>query len=103
MSSTEIQRPKKPNRQQVSAAATRQEILVAARRLFGSRGYAPVSIAEIAEEAGVSIPTIYASVGPKQAIVTALVGLVDFQVGGVQARARHDTETDPAELIPIGV
>jgi TetR/AcrR family transcriptional regulator, regulator of cefoperazone and chloramphenicol sensitivity len=103
MSSTSTQRPKKPNRQQVSAAATRQEILLAARRLFGSRGYASVSIAEIAEEAGVSIPTIYASVGPKQAIVMALVALIDLQVGGADATNRVETETNPHELIGIGV
>lgn len=94
---------KRPSRRQIAAAATREEILLAARRLFGERGYARTSIAEIADTAGVSIPTIYASVGTKSQIVLALVGLVDFRVGAVEARARLEIETDPARLIALGV
>jgi len=90
---------KRPNRQQISAAATRQEILRTARRLFAERGYALTSVADLAQEAGVSLPTIYSSVGPKHAIVMALVEFLDFQAGGPDARSRADTVTDPAELI----
>jgi len=93
---------KRPNRQQISAAATRQEILRTARRLFAERGYALTSVADLAQEAGVSLPTIYSSVGPKHAIVMALVEFLDFQAGGPDARSRADTVTDPAELIGIG-
>lgn len=93
---------KRPNRQQVAAAATRLEILLAARHLFAEKGYTQTSIADIAEQAGVSIPTIYASVGPKPAIVSAIVELINLGIGGSEAQARLEVETDPAELIKIG-
>ena len=90
------------NRRQVAAAATRQEILLAARRLFAARGYSKTSIAEIAEAAGVSIPTIYASVGRKAAIVLALVNLVDAEIGAEYGRDRAGAATDPAALVALG-
>lgn len=92
---------KRPNRRQVSAAATREEILLAARRLFAERGFARTSVADIAEEAGVSIPTIYASVGQKQAILIALVGFIEFEIGVEEVRALVTTGTDPVELIAL--
>lgn len=92
---------RRPNRREVAAEATRREIVLAARDLFARDGYAQTSIAAIAERAGVSIPTIYASVGPKPAIVKALVGLVDLGVGGAEARSRIPRETDPAAVVAI--
>ncbi|HEY6115989.1 MAG TPA: helix-turn-helix domain-containing protein [Candidatus Dormibacteraeota bacterium] len=92
---------KRPNRRQVSAAATRQEILLAARRLFAERGFARTSVAEIADEAGVSVPTIYASVGQKQAIVIALVGFIELEIGADEARALVNRGTDPVELLAL--
>src|SRR6266849_2238408 len=90
---------KRPNRRQVSAAATRQEILLAARRLFAERGFARTSVADIAGEAGVSIPTIYASVGQKQAIVIALAGFIEVGIGAAETRTLVTTGTDPVEMI----
>src|SRR5258708_37274932 len=86
---------KRPNRRQVSAAATRQEILLAARRLFAERGFARTSVADIAEEAGGSIPTIYASVGQKQALGIALAGLMEVGVGGAGTSTLVTEWTDP--------
>src|SRR5260370_38826910 len=90
---------KRPNRRQVSAAATRQEILLAARRLFAQHGFARTSVADIAEEAGVSIPTIYASVGQKQAIVIALAGFIEVGIGAAETRTLVTNGTDPVEMI----
>lgn len=94
--------PPRPNRQQIAAAATRSEVLTAARRLFAEGGYAGTSVAAIAEEAGVSVPTIYASIGPKQAIVMALVDLIDREVGAPEVVAQIATEADPGRLIALG-
>ena len=94
--------PRRPNRQQVAAAATRNEILLAARSLFGELGYAQTSIQAVAERAGVSVPTIYSSVGPKVALAKALVGMVDFRIAGAQARERLPSETDPLAIIALG-
>jgi AcrR family transcriptional regulator len=60
-----------PRRQQ-SAAQTRQAILDAARALFVHQGYVATTIDQIAEAAGVSKPTVFASVGNKRAIIKQL-------------------------------
>lgn len=59
-------------RRQEQAAATRQAILSAARSLFVERGYARTTVADIAAEARVALPTVYASVGTKPAILGEL-------------------------------
>jgi AcrR family transcriptional regulator len=51
------------------AAATRGDILKAARELFVSRGYAATTIAEIARSAQVAVDTVYATVGRKPALL----------------------------------
>lgn len=56
-----------------SAARTREAILDAATRLFLEHGYAHVTVAEIARDAGTAIPTVYASTGGKGAILTTLI------------------------------
>jgi AcrR family transcriptional regulator len=63
------------------AAQTRRRILTAARELFLDRGYGGTTVAAVAEAAGVSPDTVYASVGGKP-------GLLE----GVWAQALADTE-----------
>lgn len=55
------------------AAATRGAILTAARAVFVEKGYGPATVAEIAGRAGVSVDTLYASVGRKPALLRELV------------------------------
>lgn len=68
-------------RRQEQAAATRQNILDAARGLFVERGYARTTVADIASAARVAVPTVYASVGPKPAILGELRTLIPAQAG----------------------
>jgi AcrR family transcriptional regulator len=56
-----------------AAQETRARIGDAARRLFLERGYAATRMADIAVEAGVSLDTVYASVGTKPALMRYLV------------------------------
>ena len=77
-------RYRSPQRQ-AQAAATRQRILQAARRLFSERGYQATAIASIAQEAGVSVDTLYAAVGRKPQILRAVI---DELLGGEQASQR---------------
>jgi AcrR family transcriptional regulator len=63
------------------AAETRRRILTAARQLFLDRGYGGTTVAGVAEAAGVSPDTVYASVGGK-------AGLLEE----VWARALSDTD-----------
>jgi AcrR family transcriptional regulator len=56
-----------------AARETRARIVDAGRRLFLDHGYAATRMAEIAQEAGVSLETVYASVGTKPALMRHLV------------------------------
>ena len=66
-------------RRAVQAAATRDEILAAARKRFSTAGYAATSIKDIAVDAGVSVQTIYDSVGSKADLVRGLNDLIDTE------------------------
>src|SRR6476661_4702310 len=55
------------------AAATRREILSAARELFAADGYVRTTVAAIAARARVSVDTVYATVGRKPAVLRELV------------------------------
>ncbi len=55
------------------ARRTRQAILAAARTLFSEKGFVATTIAQIAAEAGVAVDTVYASVGPKPALMRLLM------------------------------
>ena len=80
------------------ARFTREEILRAARVLFAERGYARTSVRDVAEAAGVSVQTVYASVGSKQELVARLNDLIDSEAG-IPAIARAAAESgDPREI-----
>lgn len=57
---------------QEQAAATKDRIASAARRLFRERGYGATTMAAIAKEAGVAEPTVYAVFGSKKSFLLAL-------------------------------
>jgi AcrR family transcriptional regulator len=95
--------PQRPNRREIAALATRDEILRTARHLFAEEGYPATSIQRIAAEAGVSVQTIYSSVGSKAALVLALNDLIDQEAGLSEATAALEAETRPAQMIALGV
>ena len=55
------------------AAATRRQVLDAAGQLFTTRGYAATTVGQVAERAGVSVDTLYATVGRKPMLLRAVV------------------------------
>jgi AcrR family transcriptional regulator len=59
-------------RRREQAAATREEILDAAERLFLRDGYAATSMAAIAAEAGVALKTVYLAFETKSGLLRAL-------------------------------
>lgn len=67
-----------PHRRE-QAAATRRSVLAAARELLQDRGYAATTVAEVARRGGVSVDTVYASVGRKPELVLAVI---DTLLGG---------------------
>jgi len=72
-------RPYDSPRRREQARATRHAVLEAARELFIDRGYVATTIDAIAERAGVSPETLYATFGSKRALLTELV---DVSVAG---------------------
>jgi AcrR family transcriptional regulator len=66
-------RPYDATSRRAAARETRARIVDAGRRLFLERGYAATRMAEIALEAGVSLETVYTSVGTKPALIRHLV------------------------------
>ncbi|MGK8507303.1 TetR/AcrR family transcriptional regulator [Nocardia asiatica] len=65
-------------RRQTQAKRTRADIAEAAGRLFRTRGWAATTIADVAREAGVSVPTVYAAYGNKKGLIWALVDAADM-------------------------
>jgi AcrR family transcriptional regulator len=90
-------------RRQMQAAQTRRDILIAARSLFAEHGYAATSMNDIAEEAGVALQTVYASVGPKATIVMALDDIIDEEAGRNDLVPLAMAETDPRLMIAWAV
>ena len=70
MTTTETRAQQRRNAQ---AAATRLDIVLAARRLMLERGYVSTSIGAIAAEAGVAVQTIYNSLGSKAEVLAAVL------------------------------
>jgi AcrR family transcriptional regulator len=60
-------------RREAAAAHTRGRILEAARRLFSAQGWAGTAVAAIADEARVSVDTVYASIGRKPVIIRTVI------------------------------
>jgi len=63
-------------RRQAQAAATRREILEAAKGLFEQQGYAATTMAAIASEAGVALKTVYVAFETKGGVLRALWNLL---------------------------
>jgi AcrR family transcriptional regulator len=84
---------------QRQAEDTRRRILSAARKLFTEKGYAATSVADLAAEADVSVPTLYASVGAKPQLARALVEFVNEEGGVLENDAWQRQATTPHELL----
>ena len=78
------------------AGLTRRRILDAAERLLLERGYGEMTVAALADAAGVSAQTIYNSVGAKAAVVKALY---DVRLAGDDADVPI---RDRPEMLAVG-
>jgi AcrR family transcriptional regulator len=77
------------------AAATRDRIAAAARRLFATSGYGATSIAAIAAEAGVATRTVYAVFGTKREILSVICERWLEEAGAREGVAAVLAEPDP--------
>jgi AcrR family transcriptional regulator len=87
MNDTIVKRRYRSPLRQAHAEQTRQRILDAGLALFAERGYPGTSVAQVADAAGVSVETIYASVGSKRGIIDALLAQIDPESIAADARA----------------
>lgn len=74
-------------RRMTQALETRAEIARAARRLFDSQGWAGTTVREVAREAGVSVPTVYAAYGNKTGLARAVADSADLSADAPQMLA----------------
>ncbi|HEX5370124.1 MAG TPA: TetR/AcrR family transcriptional regulator [Dehalococcoidia bacterium] len=91
------------SRRAVQAAETQQLILNAALKLFISKGYGAASIVDIAAEAGVAVPTVYTSVGPKPQLLRRLLDWVDEQADIPALAAELMASDDPVRVLHLQV
>jgi AcrR family transcriptional regulator len=68
-----VKRPYRSPRRREQAEETRRRILAAARALFVARGYGGTTVESIADDAGVAVQTVYATLGSKRGILLALL------------------------------
>jgi TetR/AcrR family transcriptional regulator, regulator of cefoperazone and chloramphenicol sensitivity len=87
-------------RRQAQADATRAAIAAAARRLFTERGWAGTRVRDVAREAGVAEPTVYATYGSKAGLAHALVESIGAAADpDRQAAELADAEGEPARQV----
>ncbi|MET0520598.1 MAG: helix-turn-helix domain-containing protein [Jiangellaceae bacterium] len=88
-------------RRTVQAEQTKAEILTVARRRFAAEGYAATTLRDIAAEAGVSVQTVFNSVGSKGDLVRQLNDLIDDEAGIGELAASVRDETDVSALVVL--
>ncbi|MFJ5224969.1 TetR/AcrR family transcriptional regulator [Streptomyces sp. NPDC088400] len=74
-------------RRTTQALETRAGIADAARRLFDARGWAGTTVRDVAREAGVSVPTVYATYGNKTGLTRAVADSADLSADAPQMLA----------------
>ncbi|MEE6261254.1 TetR/AcrR family transcriptional regulator [Plantactinospora sonchi] len=84
-------------RRTTQAQQTRAEIALAARRLFVSHGWAGTTVREVAREAGVSVPTVYAAYGNKSGLARALADAADLSADAARMLAELEAPTATPE------
>ncbi|MFD8823182.1 TetR/AcrR family transcriptional regulator [Streptomyces sp. NPDC059605] len=87
-------------RRTTQALETRAGIARAARRLFDSRGWADTTVRDVAREAGVSVPTVYATYGNKAGLTRAVADSADLTADAPRMLAELEAATaDPERQI----
>ncbi|MDQ1022041.1 TetR/AcrR family transcriptional regulator [Streptomyces afghaniensis] len=87
-------------RRTAQAQQTRAEIARAALELFVSHGWTATTVRDVAREAGVSVPTVYAAYGNKTGLTRALADAADLSADVPQLIAELESPTtDPARQL----
>jgi TetR/AcrR family transcriptional regulator, regulator of autoinduction and epiphytic fitness len=100
-------RPYESSNRARQARETRRRIVEAAARLFVREGYSATSVGAIADEAGVAVPTVYATLRSKANILRAVVELTvrgDDEALPLSSRAdwrEIERRRDPREKLAL--
>lgn len=86
-------------RRQEMAATTKRRLTESARRLFGHKGYAATTIAEIADDAGLAVQTFYAVFGSKRAVLSSLIDEMELNAELPQLLHQLRSTTDSHEQL----
>lgn len=78
--------------------ATRRRILETARRLFARKGFGATTVAEIAEESNLAIPTVYKNFGNKSQLLLKLIDQT-INMGDPPKLELVLAQTDPRERL----
>ncbi|MEU3271398.1 helix-turn-helix domain-containing protein [Saccharomonospora sp. NPDC006951] len=96
----EAERPRRKYdslRRTTQAMETRAEIARAALELFVAKGWANTTVRDVAREAGVSVPTVYAAYQNKTGLTRALADAADLSAEPAMMLAELErAEADPA-------
>ncbi len=84
-----------------AAERTRRRILEAGKFLFSRKGIDATTVAQIAERAGVSEPTVYATVKSKAGLLDALMHDAIFGPRFQQAQRQLDGVQDPVRRVAL--
>ncbi|ROR72964.1 TetR/AcrR family transcriptional regulator [Bogoriella caseilytica] len=91
-----------PRASAAAAAATAREVLAAARDLFASRGFAQVSLDDVAQSAGVTRGAVYHHFGSKQGLFRAVVAQLQAEVAAAVLAAAECAGDDPVAQLRAG-
>jgi AcrR family transcriptional regulator len=96
-----VKRPYRAPIRQEHARLTRERVVAAARDLFRERGYAGTSMDAVAEAAGVALQTVYAAVGSKRALASAVIEAAALAPGVPDLLERVVDEPDPRRKLEM--
>lgn len=86
-------------RRATQAQETRADIAHAARRLFMAKGWAATTVRDVAGEAGVSVPTVYAAYGSKSGLAQALADAAALTADRARQLAELESAAGPADQL----
>lgn len=91
--------PSKPSKREQNRSQQRERILNVARTLFATRGFDSVTVADIAQVAGVARATVFNYFSSKHSLVEAITEEVYAYYEGMLERALADEQTSTPDLV----
>nr|WP_042180761.1 TetR/AcrR family transcriptional regulator [Kibdelosporangium sp. MJ126-NF4]CEL14569.1 Transcriptional regulator, TetR family [Kibdelosporangium sp. MJ126-NF4]CTQ88934.1 Transcriptional regulator, TetR family [Kibdelosporangium sp. MJ126-NF4] len=86
-------------RRSTQALQTRAEIARAARRLFVEQGWAATTVRDVAQAAGVSVPTVYSVYGTKTGLALAVADSADLTADGPRMVEELESGAEPVRQL----